>query len=299
MEIVVPLLTPLDENHRLDETGLRNIIDFVLKHKVDGIFVLGTTGEFQFIKEKSRVIKIAIEQVAGRCSVFAGVTEFSVEETVFRALEAQNIQKAPNFLVIAPLVYHSNRKLFRHFERIEKFLQIPVYLYNNIGIVTRKLKRKDIIPGILKKLSEMEKIKGIKDSSGNQKYFKEVMFLRNENFKVLQGDEGLIMDSFLSGADGIVPSMANVFPEIFINLIDCLKSNKMEKARYIQKKIIGIRSIYNRYGVASAVLKEILKRKGIIKNSASFYRFDKLKDLTDQTEKKIEQTKKEMEYAQG
>lgn len=297
MEIVVPLLTPFDETHRVDETGLRNLIDFVLKGRVNAIFVLGTTGEFQFIKEKKRIIEIAVEQVAGRCRVFAGVTEFSVEETVFRTIEAQNTQSTPDFLVIAPLVYHSNRKLFRHFERIEKFLRIPVYLYNNIGIVTRKLKRKDIIPGILKELSGLEKIKGIKDSSGNPKYFKEILGFRDENFKVLQGDEGLIMDSFLLNADGIVPSMANVFPEIFINLIDCLKNNKIEKARHIQKKIIEIRSIYNRYGVAPAVLKEILKRKGIIRNSASFYSFNKLRELVDETEKKIEQTKKEIEDA--
>ncbi len=113
MEIVVPLLTPLDENFQVDEAGLRNLIDFVLEKKADGIFVLGTTGEFQFIKDKSRIIKIAIEHIAGRCNVFVGVTDFSVEETLFRIMEAQNLAVQPDFLVIAPLVYHSNRKLVR------------------------------------------------------------------------------------------------------------------------------------------------------------------------------------------
>lgn len=295
MEIVVPLLTPLDENLRVDETGLRNLIDFVLRNRVDGIFILGTTGEFQFIKDKRRVVKIAIEHIAARCRVFAGTTEFNMEETLFRIIETQNLAVPPDFLVIAPLVYHSNRKLVRHFERIEKFLEIPVYLYNNIGIVTKKLKRKDIIPGILKELGKMEKIKGIKDSSGSLKYFKEIIGFRNENFRVLQGDEGMILDSFLLNADGIVPSMCNVFPEIFKSLISLLKKGKIEKAGYIQKKIKEIRSIYTVYGVAPAILKEVLRRKGIIRNSASFYSCDNMNELADETEKKIELIKKEIE----
>lgn len=299
MEIVVPLLTPLDENFQVDESGLRNLIDFVLEKKVDGIFVLGTTGEFQFIKDKNRVIKIAIEHIAGRCSVFAGVTEFSVEETIFRIIEAQQLPKPPDFLVIAPLVYHSNRKLVRHFERIEKFLAIPLYLYNNIGIVTRKLKRKDIIPGILKELSQMEKITGIKDSSGNIKYFREIMGFKSGNFRILQGDEGMIMDSFLLGADGIVPSMGNVFPEIFINLINLLEKKEIEKARHIQKKIVEIRSIYTKFNATPVVLKEILRRKGIMKSGTSFYRCHNLKELTDETEKKMELIKQEIENAQN
>ncbi|MGC8804626.1 MAG: dihydrodipicolinate synthase family protein [Candidatus Ratteibacteria bacterium] len=289
MKIIVPLLTPLDDRYEPDEQGLRILIDFLLAKKIDGIFVLGTTGEFQFIKNRKKIIEITVEHVAGRCPVFAGVTDFSVEETIFRIFEAQNLQLAPDFLVIAPIVYHSNRKLVRHFERIEKFLQIPVYLYNNIGIVTRKLKRKDIIPGILEELSNMKKINGIKDSSGNLKYFKEITIFKNENFKILQGDEGLIVDSFLLKSDGIVPSMANIFPEIFIKLLSCLENGNMEKANLIQNQIKQIRSIYYMSGATPAVLKEYLRRRKVIKTSTSFCKNDLIKELTDELEIKIEQ----------
>lgn len=295
MEIIVPLLTPLDEKHEPAQEGLRALIDFVLAEKISGIFVLGTTGEFQFIKDRKTVIEITVEHVAGRCPVFAGITDFSVEETIFRIIEAQNLHKPPDFLVVAPLVYHSNRKLVRHFERIEKFLHIPVYLYNNIGIVTRKLKRKDIMPGILKELSAMKKIYGIKDSSGNLKYFKEILGFKNENFRILQGDEGLIVDSFLMKADGIVPSMANVFPRILTNLVSCLKNGDMEKAHFIQNKIKQIRSIYYMSGVTPAVLKEFLRRKKIIKTGTSFYRSDRVQQLTDELEMTIEQIIGEIE----
>lgn len=294
MEIIVPILTPLNEDYGVDETGLRNLIDFILEKGVDGMFVLGTTGEFQYIKNKTQTIKIAVDHVSGRCPVYAGVTGFSVEETVYNIMEAQNLNKTPDFLVIAPLVYHSNRKLFRHFERIEKFLKVPVYLYNNIGIVTRKLKRKDIIPTILKDISIMEKVKGIKDSSGNIKYFKEIMSFKSQKFKILQGDEGLINESYYSGADGIVPSLANVFPEIIVSLRNYLKEGNKEKADILQKKVVETRSIYLRYNITPAVLKEYLKRKDIIKTGVSFYKGDNLNELVAQLETKIEQLKQEV-----
>ena len=294
MEIIVPIVTPLDEDFAVDEKGLRNLVDFVLDKGVSGIFVLGTTGEFQYIRNKKRTIEIVIDQVSNRCPVYAGVTEFTVEETVYQIMEIQNLIKKPDFLVIAPLVYHSNRKLFRHFERIEKFLQIPVYLYNNIGIITRKLKRKDIIPGIVEQLSKLDKISGIKDSSGNIKYFREIMGFRGEKFKVLQGDEGLIRESFLLGADGIVPSMGNIFPEILVNLINCLKNKQDEKSKILQEKIIEIRSVYLKYGITPAVLKEYLKRQGIIKTGTSFYKSNNLNEIVNQLEKKIENIKKEV-----
>lgn len=287
MEVIVPILTPFDEKYGVDETGLRNIVDFLLEKGIDGIFVLGTTGEFQYIKDKAKTIKIVVDHVSGRCPVYAGITGFSIEETIYNLMEVQYLDKTPDFFVIAPLVYHSNRKLFRHFERIENFLQIPVYLYNNIGIVTRKLKRKDIIPAILKNLSSMEKVKGIKDSSGKIGYFRELLSLKKPKFKILQGDEGLIYDSFFLGADGIVPSLCNIFPEIIDKLINYLKEGNKNKAKFLQEKVIEIRSIYLKYQITPAVLKEYLKRKGIIKTGLSFYNAGNLHNIVNQLETKI------------
>ena len=61
--VIPPIITPVDEQERVDEKGLRRLIQHCVEHKIHGIFIAGSNGECMALtqKERDRAIKIAIE----------------------------------------------------------------------------------------------------------------------------------------------------------------------------------------------------------------------------------------------
>jgi 4-hydroxy-tetrahydrodipicolinate synthase len=250
----------------MDLIGLRSLVNYLIDGGVDGIFVMGTTGEFQFFsaEEQWSAIETVVDEVGNRALVVAGATGLSIEETARNVVTLDSMSKRPDALVVAPLCYHSNRKLPQHMERLCKITHLPLILYNNIGIVDRRWKRKDIIPDIVARIASLEKIQGIKDSSGNLNYIQQIISCQSSAFRVFQGEESLIFPALQLGAVGAVPSIGNILPEICSDLLHAFLEQDIDTAKTYQEFINETHDIYIKYGSVPRVLKEYLARKGII-----------------------------------
>ncbi len=103
--IIVPLVTPLKADGRVDEKSLRNLANHVVDGGVNGIFVMGTTGEFQYLpfEQQRLAIGTVADEVGDRTLVVAGVTGKSVEETIRNVTVISSLSKTPDALVVAPL----------------------------------------------------------------------------------------------------------------------------------------------------------------------------------------------------
>lgn len=270
--IIVPLVTPFTTDGQVDEGSLRRLTNHIIDGGVNGIFVMGTTGEFQYLPHEAQqlAIEVVIDEVKDRALVVAGVTGGSIEETVRNLTIIGNLPKPPHAVVVAPLCYHSNRKLPQHMERIAAMSPLPVLLYNNIGIVTRRWKRKDIIPALAGRMAALENIVGIKDSSGNLEYIIQVLEYRSSAFRVFQGDEILILPALQQGAAGAVPSMGNILPELYAGLYRSFQIGEVEVANTYQQRIITVRHLYPDLSIIPGILKEYLVRRGIIASNTSY-----------------------------
>src|SRR5258705_7512053 len=84
--IVCPLVTPLTADGRLDEGVLRGLIDAIVPD-VDGLFVLGSSGELTWLPDEMavRVAQVAVNQTAGRIPVYVGVGDTGLTRTLARA----------------------------------------------------------------------------------------------------------------------------------------------------------------------------------------------------------------------
>jgi 4-hydroxy-tetrahydrodipicolinate synthase len=274
--IIVPLLTPFTADGHVDEESLRRLTNHVIEGGVNGIFVMGTTGEFQYLPYEAQrfAIEVVIDEVKDRVLVAAGITGGSIEETVRNLTAIGAMPKPPHAAVVAPLCYHSNRKLPQHMERISAISTLPVLLYNNIGIVKRRWKRKDIIPALAGRMAALENVVGLKDSSGNMEYLAQVLLHRSPTFRVFQGDEILILPALKGGAAGAVPSMGNILPELYAGLYRSFKKGDLEAAETYQQRIIALRHLYPDLSLITAILKEYLRRRGIIESMKSFVQED-------------------------
>jgi 4-hydroxy-tetrahydrodipicolinate synthase len=276
--IIVPLVTPFVADGRVDEKSLRDLANHVVDGGVNGIFVMGTTGEFQYLSfEQQRLaIGTVADEVGDRTLVVAGVTGKSVEETIRNVIVIGNLLTPPDALVVAPLCYHSNRNLPQHMERLSRLSNLPVLLYNNLGIVTRRWKHKNMLPEIVGRMASLSNIVGIKDSSGNPGYFAKVLKSKSPVFHVFQGEEKSILPALQLGAAGAVPSMGNILPKLCAGLYDAFTKENTKQAEAYQRSINQINAIYPDGSSIPLILKLYLKRQGIIANpiSNSLYKGD-------------------------
>jgi len=237
--IVPPMATPLASMDEMDIPGLERLIEHILHGCAHGLFILGTTGEGPALSHRLRrdLIERTCRQVAQRVPVLVGVTDSSVVE-MFR-VSAWAAKCGASALVAAPPFYFplSQADLLRMIESLARDSALPVYLYNQ-----PELTGTTFAPDTVGRAAEIPGVAGIKDSSGDLRYLKEILDGRRPDFTVLVGPEHLLEEALRSGADGGVPGGANIFPELPVQLYNAHLQGQHDSVRQIQERMIAIGS---------------------------------------------------------
>jgi 4-hydroxy-tetrahydrodipicolinate synthase len=124
----VLLVTPFDKDYNIDYPSLGNVIEYVIGKGVNGLIVLGTTGEFFTMtnEEKQEVIKFVIQQTNNRVPVCVGVGYSGTKASIDLAKYAE-FQKADSLLVMPPYYYPANdTALTTHFLGIAKSVDLNI-----------------------------------------------------------------------------------------------------------------------------------------------------------------------------
>ncbi len=223
------LVTPFDEEGRIDRRSLRDLVEFTIQH-LDGIATGVTyTGEgFLLDREKKlELIRMGMRMIQGRLPLFLGITGDTREETEENILEVERSRrelgyKEDIFLLDCPLWYHSNRGLPRNYERLGKITSLSFVLYNNPYLITeqrRHLKRRNIRTNILKRLATNEQIVGLKNVSNLRRFINYQRAVRGRrDFRLYDGSELLFLN--YPSMSGVVSGGANIFPREWKEVVD-------------------------------------------------------------------------------
>jgi 4-hydroxy-tetrahydrodipicolinate synthase len=264
--IVPPMITPLLDTDVLDEKGLENLVEHLIAGGVNGIFILGTTGEAQHlsIKLKTELIEKTASCIGGRIPLLVGITDTSVYESIRIA----QIAKANGAVatVAAPPYYFAlgQPELIEYYELIAEKSPLPVYLYNMPSHTKTMIELATV-----QKLAHYENIVGLKDSSANGVYFCNLlaMFKERPDFGLFVGPEEMMASMILLGGHGGVSGGANVYPEIFVKLYRAAAAKDVNQTVELQNKMISIsRELYGIGRFGSSYIKGIktaLSLKGI------------------------------------
>lgn len=228
--LIVPVVTPM-YNSKIDIISLEKIIDFLIENKVDAIFILGTTGEFQrmTLEEKIVIIEIAYEKVKGRVSLLIGISSNTIEEMKKIIQAANHFQSTA--LVLAPLFGGGSPE--DKINIVLKHSSLPVIFYNNPDICGNNNLDIDIV----KKFSNNKMVVGIKDSSGDEDYFKNLCKLSSKSFLVFQGSETQYMKLPKKSFAGLVSGSANVDPIMFKRMLENPTNDIFTKVMSLKEKI--------------------------------------------------------------
>lgn len=239
--VVVPIITVIDKDEKIDEAGMRRQVDFVIDGGLQGILAFGSNGEFYEIEEDEmeRGLRIMVDQAAGRVPVYFGIGAISTKKCVRLAKMAVE-NGASCVSILQPMFLKpSQEELYLHFKTIADAIpDTPVLLYNNPGRVGYGLKA-----DLVEKLAhEVPNIVGMKDTSGDISLTEEcVRRNRDVDFKVFGGKDTLLYASLCVGAVGGVCTAGNFMPGLIGDIYNKFVAGDMKGALEAQFKLNPVR----------------------------------------------------------
>lgn len=239
--VIVPIITPIDENELIDEKALREQVDYVIEGGILGILAFGSNGEFYVIEEDEmeRGLKIMVDQAAGKVPVYFGIGAISTKKCVRLAkMAAEN--GATGISVLQPMFLKpTETELFQHFKTIADAVpETPVLLYNNPGRVGYTMSA-----NLVERLArEVDNIVGMKDTSGDMTQTAEfIRRTRDIGFKVFGGKDTLLFASLCHGAVGGVCTAGNFMPELITDIYNKYVEGDIEGSLEAQFKLNPVR----------------------------------------------------------
>ena len=239
--VVVPILTPIDENERIDEEKLRSQVDYVIEGGVLGILAFGSNGDVYMVEEDEmeRGLEIMISQSNGRVPVYFGIGAIITKKCVRLAKMA--IKKgAYGISVLQPMFLKPiEEELFLHFKTIADAVpSTPMLLYNNPGRVGYTMSA-----NLVDRLAhEVENIVGMKDTSGDITQMEEfIRRTRDVDFKVFGGKDTLLYAALCHGAVGGVCTAANFMPHLITDVYNKFIAGDIKGSLEAQFKLNPVR----------------------------------------------------------
>ena len=239
--VIVPIITPIDAEERIDEARLRAQVDYVIEGGVLGILAFGSNGEFYVVEEEEmeRGLKIMVDQAAGRVPVYFGIGAISTKKCVRLAKMAVR-NGAAGISVLQPMFLKpTETELYQHFKTIaEAIPDTPMLLYNNPGRVGYTMSA-----ALVERLAhEVPNIVGMKDTSGDITQTAEfIRRTRDVGFKVFGGKDTLLYASLCHGAVGGVCTAANFMPELITDVYNKYVAGDISGSLEAQFKLNPVR----------------------------------------------------------
>jgi 4-hydroxy-tetrahydrodipicolinate synthase len=237
--VMTAIVTPFRDGV-VDEVSLRALIDWQIKSGVDGLVPCGTTGEAATItyEEHERIIRITVEQVAGRVPVLAGAGSNSTVNAIRLAKQAK-IAGADGQLQVTPYYNKPTQEgLYQHFKAIAAVVDLPMVLYNVPGRTSVNM-----LPETVLRLTEIDSIVGLKEASGNMEQVKKILADVPSKFGIYSGEDALNLEIYKAGGKGAVSVTSNVDPSAVSQVWDRFSNGNVDEAARLQSELAALNKI--------------------------------------------------------
>ncbi len=234
---VVALVTPFDENLKVNFAKLEELLQFHIKNGTDGILILGTTGEASTLseQEKDEVVQFCVQKLQKKLPLIVGIGSNNTQVAV-RLAEKYSSMGADYLLAITPYYNKTNSEgLEQHFFSIANASSVPVILYNVPSRTGMKIPLE-----CFGRLSSHKNICGIKEASGDISYAMEISKFLSEDFVMFSGNDDIIVPMMSLGAVGVISVLANIAPKRTHEMCSLCLQGEFGQAMNIQKGLLDV-----------------------------------------------------------
>lgn len=262
--IIPPVLTIFKEDGSFDQEGTGTLIDHLIDSGVDGLFFLGSSGEFTQMstEERIKIAEFCINYVGGRTTTLIGTGSNSTEEVILLSKHSKNIG-ADGIVVINPNYWAlSEENLHKHYHDIAQAVDLPIILYNFPGVTGQDL-TPDIIASLVQK---NENIVGVKQTVDSLAPIRETILKVKEirpDFVVLTGYDDHLLNNLCLGGDGAISASVNFAPELQVGIYKAFKENDLSTAVELHRRLAYLPLMYKLDSPFVNVIKEAVVMRGI------------------------------------
>ena len=242
--VISPMITPLDEKLRIDEAGARKLASRLIERGADGIFLMGSMGEFPMLmeEERRRLIEIVVDETKGRIPVLANISAEGPQKTEYH-LQGALDAGADAVVLVPPYFYNvrNEQEIRQYFLDVSRNSSKPLVIYN-----IPKYTNNPIPVDMIVELSEEDNIIGIKTD-----IFPNVQMMRQlagrDDFSILHGNETTLDLALRLGVDGFVPGISTLAIDHCVGLYRAWQQGDWAKVELLQTQLIEIqRGVYGR-----------------------------------------------------
>lgn len=292
---VIPLVTPLTEEDRIDVESLKRLVDHCIDHGMNCLYPNGTTGEMMYmtVEERKLVAEVVVKHTAGRVPVFIQVGAWNLADTIELAQHAVRIG-ADGIGVVTPVFYKlSDQGLIDFYQAVSKSVpeDYPVYLYSIPQNAVN-----DITPECAARIAALcPNVIGIKYSFPDMTKLQNFMTIRTaagESFSVLVGPDHLFEAVCAVGGDGTVSGNAMIIPEHYQAVWKAIQAKDYDLATKYQRQTNVLNAVLCAVNNIAAY-KVVLKQEGVLATTKMRRPYE---NLTPEQEKDLLEKLAELKY---
>ena len=234
---MVALVTPFTEDGSVNFKRVRELVEWHIQEGTDAILVLGTTAETPTLttEEEDEIVRIAIEQNAGRVPIVVGSGSNNTAKAIETSLKYEKMG-ADALLVISPYYNKANKQgMIQHFLAVADAVNTPIILYNvpaRTGI--------SISYEVLEAVCKHKNIVGIKEASGDMSLVSKFSKLIDDDFTIYSGNDDINVPLMSLGGGGVISVLANILPGVSHDMAAAALEGDFVKAREIQIKYMDL-----------------------------------------------------------
>src|SRR5574337_1608421 len=233
---IVALVTPMHDDGSVDYPTLRKLIDWHIQEGTDCIGVVGTTGESPTVNvdEHCEIIRVSVEQAAGRVPIMAGCGANSTAEAIELARFAKKVGADSQLQVVPYYNKPTQEGQYRHFKAIAEAVgDLPTVLYTVPGRSVADMHHETVL-----RLTQVPGIVGIKEATGNIERAQWLIRDVPKGFSVYSGDDPTAVALMLCGGQGNISVTANVAPRLMHELCMAAVAGGRRTAMGMQVKLM-------------------------------------------------------------
>ena len=234
---IVALITPMHEDGSIDYPTLRRLIDWHIAQGTDCIGVVGTTGESPTVsvEEHCEIIRVSVEQAAGRVPIMAGCGANSTSEAIELTRFAKQVGADCQLQVVPYYNKPTQEGQYQHFRTIAEAVDLPMVLYNVPGRTVADMQHDTVM-----RLAQIDGIIGIKEATGNIERAQWLIHEAPNGFSVYSGDDGTAVALMLCGGHGNVSVTANIAPKLMHDMCLAAIAGQAQQAMAIQRQLLNL-----------------------------------------------------------